>query len=75
MKQIRITLVSILVCGFLLGNFKGYLALWSEEDPEPVQIFPQPIDMLPEADQIALEEGIYARSQIELDQILESYLS
>ena len=60
---------------FLLGSYKGYLALWKDGKSDPCQIFPCPVDSLPEADRIALEEGILARSRIELDQILEDYLS
>ena len=64
-----------LALAWILGSCKGYLALWKEGDPEPFQIFPCPVDSLPEEDRLALEEGIPARSRIELDQILEDYLS
>lgn len=64
-----------LLLGFLLGNFKGYLALWDEDDPEPIQIFPCPVSSLPPADQEALDQMIYARSELELSGLLEDYLS
>lgn len=60
---------------FLLGNHKGYLALWKEDNPEPYQIFPVKIDSLPEADQKSLERGIRARSDLELAGLLEDFLS
>ena len=60
---------------FLLGSCKGYLALWKDGSADPFQIFPCPVDSLPEADRLALEAGIPARSRIELEQILEDYLS
>ena len=69
----RITMVILL--GFLLGSFKGYVALWKDSSPEPFQIYPCPVNALPEADQKALENGITARSEMELDQLLEDYLS
>lgn len=75
MDRCRHSLAVVIALGFLLGSFKGYLALWEEDKAEPVQIFPCPVDSLPEADQTALEEGIHARSRIELDQFLEDYLS
>lgn len=64
-----------LLSAFLLGSHKGYLALWKEDDPEPYQIFPVKISSLPEADQQALEQGIPARSDLELAQLLEDFLS
>jgi len=65
----------VLTMMFLLGNHKGYLALWKEDRPEPFQIFPVKVESLPEADQEALEKGIPARSEIELSSLLEDFLS
>ena len=75
MNQIRISFSFIILLGFLLGSFKGYLALWTEDDPDPFQIYPVEVSILPEADQKALSEGIYARSEPELNHMLEDYLS
>ena len=75
MKKKAAGISLILFLGFILGSFKGYVALWKEGAPDPVQIFPCPVDALPEADRNALEQGIYARSQLELDQLMEDYLS
>ena len=71
----RNTIITIFALGYILGSFKGYLALWKDNGPEPVQIFPCPVDSLPEEDRISLENGIYARSDIELEALLEDYLS
>ena len=68
-------LTTAIVLGFILGNCKGYVALWKDGNPEPIQVFPCPVDSLPEADQLKLQEGIRARSEQELNQILEDYLS
>ena len=67
--------IIVLLTVFLLGNHKGYLALWKEDRPEPFQIFPVKIASLPEADQQALNTGISARSEIELSSLLEDFLS
>ena len=68
-------LFTVLAVMFLLGNHKGYLALWKESSPEPFQIFPVKVESLPEADQAALETGVAARSEIELSSLLEDFLS
>ena len=68
-------LPALLALMFLLGNYKGYLALWKEDRPEPFQIFPLQIASLPEQDQDALERGIPARSETELSSLLEDFLS
>ena len=60
---------------FLLGNYKGYLALWKEDREDPVQIFPLQVSSLPEQDQATLERGIPARSETELSSLLEDFLS
>ena len=60
---------------FLLGNYKGYLALWKEDREDPVQIFPLQVSSLPEQDQSALDRGITARSETELSSLLEDFLS
>ena len=60
---------------FLLGNYKGYLALWKEDRTDPIQIFPLQVSSLPEQDQATLERGIPARSETELSSLLEDFLS
>ena len=75
MAFIRYTAAVCLTLVYLLGSFKGYLALWKEDSPEPFQIFPVKVSSLPEADQEALAQGIRARSEIELSSLLEDFLS
>lgn len=60
---------------FMLGSYKGYLALWADGNPEPRQIYPCPVSSLPQADQQALEKGIYIGTNSELARRLEDYLS
>ena len=67
---------SFLMIFFLvMGSWKGYAALFEPGKDEPRQIFPCPVDTLPEADRIALEKGIPIRNARDLQQVLEDYLS
>lgn len=72
MKKQLFPLLALLL---LLGSHKGYVALFQEGCSEPMQIFPCPVTSLPVADQTALEQGIPIRSETELAQRLEDYLS
>ena len=59
----------------VLGAWKGYVALFDQGAVEPKQIFPCPVEALPEPDQEALNNGIIVRNQRDLQQLLEDYLS
>jgi len=59
----------------MLGCWKGYVALFEKGQVEPRQIFPCPVDSLPEEDQQRLLEKIPLRNQRDLQQALEDYLS
>ena len=65
----------LLMLYLLLGSWKGYVALFQKGSEEPRQIFPCPVDSLPEEDQKALAEKIPIRNQRDLQQALEDYLS
>ena len=65
----------LLALYLVLGTWKGYVALFDEGEKEPRQFFPTPVSALPVADQEALEKGIVIRSQRQLQQLLEDYLS
>jgi hypothetical protein len=58
-----------------LGSFRGFLALFQDDRPEPRQIYPLKISSLPPADQQALERGIPVRSEKQLQHLLEDFLS
>ena len=68
-------LSGLLALYVVIGSWKGYVALFDQGAAEPKQIFPCPVEALPEADQQALENGIIVRNQRDLQQILEDYLS
>lgn len=68
-------LAIIIMLSFLLGCHRGYIALWKEGHPEPVEVFPYKVTSLPPADQQALTEGIEIHDEQQLHSILEDFLS
>ena len=64
-----------LFIGFLLGISDGYITLWKDSGGYPLQVFPYRAEMLPPADQQALEKGIYITGKQDLARLLEDYLS
>ncbi len=68
-------LLRIAVLGLLLGIHDGHIALWDGNDPEPIRVFPYRAELLPAADQAALEKGIVLDSVQELRRLLQDYLS
>lgn len=60
---------------WVLGAWKGYVAIFEKGQEEPRQIFPYSVASLPPADQEALEQGITVRTEQQLQQLLEDYLS
>lgn len=70
-RQIYLTLVFL----FLVGNHKGFIALWTDTASDPVCVYPYSVASLPQADQTRLNEGIYLESDEALSQLLEDYLS
>ena len=71
-QRIRSLLLALYL---VLGTWKGYVALFDGGEEEPKQFFPTPVSALPAADQEALKKGIVIRSQRQLQQLLEDYLS
>ena len=64
-----------LFCLFLLGSYKGYIALWNDKNKDPVKVFPYSVQSLPPADQKRLNKGIEISSVEQLYKLLEDYLS
>ena len=60
---------------YLLGVRGGYVALWQDEDPEPVAVFPYAVASLPLEDQEALFRGIVIQNEEDLRSRLEDFLS
>ena len=74
MKNFRCLYVALLFT-FLLGVKDGYISLWTDSSPDPVEVFPYQARFLPLADQQALEQGIPIENEAELNRLLEDYLS
>jgi hypothetical protein len=69
------TVLPLLLFSFLLGIQDGHIALWKDEDPNPLRVFPYRAEMLPLHDQKALEKGIVLENESDLVHLLEDYLS
>lgn len=65
----------LLLMGFLLGSYKGRLAVWKDDDPEPYRIYPCPVYLLPKEERDALQQGIRIESMDDLSNFLENFLS
>lgn len=74
MKRQR-TICSILLLGFLLGIYEGKVALWKDNQKQPLRVFPYKASMLPKQDQQALKKGIHIENIQQLQQLIEDYLS
>ena len=70
-RQIYLALVFV----FLIGNYKGFIALWKDPVGDPAMVFPYSVASLPQKDQQLLNEGIYLESEAQLNALLEDYLS
>lgn len=64
-----------LLAVYLLGIHDGKVALWSGDDPEPAQVFPYRVSMLPKEARELLEQGIPINSMEDLNRLMEAYLS
>lgn len=73
--KIKNLVISTLLLGYILGIHNDKLALWKDDDPEPIKIFPFSVTSLPKADQNALRHGIKIKDKEGLMHIIEDYLS
>ena len=64
-----------LLFAFLIGNHKGFIALWKDPAADPAMVFPYSVSSLPPQDQQLINKGIYLESEAELHRLLEDYLS
>ena len=75
MMKLKEYLYCILLAGFLIGIHNGRIAIWQGEDPQPKAILPYSAELLPEADRIALQNGIRLNSREDLTRFLEDFCS
>ena len=69
------TIYYVLLASLFLGTHQGRLALWKQEDPRPLAVYPCTVSALPAADQELLARGIPIQSEEELTALLEDLLS
>ncbi len=60
---------------YILKNHNGRIALFSSKSEIPIKIYDIYAKSLPEKDTQALNEGIKAESEAELNNLIETYLS
>lgn len=65
----------LMLAGYLLGISRGYVAVWKDEDPEPMLVTRMPVALLPKKDVEALEKGIRLPDDYTLVQALEDFCS
>lgn len=75
MRKRSSMLYSIILLGFLIGIHNGKIALWRDNNPTPVKVFPYRAEILPEADQSALRKGIRINNITDIQRLLQDYLS
>jgi len=76
MKKRYLHLCTMALCfSFLVGLQDGRIALWKDDDPEPVKVFPYPVSILPKEARRALTQGIRVETEEELYELIEKYLS
>lgn len=61
--------------GLYLGCWQNHVALFHDPDPEPIQVYPVALSLLPHKDQLELRNGIALSGTEELSALLEDLLS
>lgn len=68
-------MINLMLClGFLMGIYRGRIALWWGSESTPSYILPVPVFILSQEDRNALAAGIRFDSMEELKQLLDEYL-
>ncbi len=73
-KPVNNLLMCLLITGFLLGIYRGRVALWSDDDPAPVKVFPIPASQLSSPVRSVLAHGIRFETLSDLQELMEKYL-
>jgi len=64
-----------LAVSLYLGCWQNHVALFHDPDPDPIQVYPVQLDLLPQKDQLELRNGIPVSGTEELSKLLEDLLS
>lgn len=75
MKKIIHMIYCTMLLGFLLGIHNGQIALWKDEDPQPMMILPYKAESLPIKERMLLKKGIRFDSLEQIEKIVSEYLS
>jgi len=73
MKRIRATI--FLPLWLILGCWNEHIALFQENNPTPISIFPYRVEAFPLPDQSALKTGIPIANDEHLQRLLQDFLS
>ena len=66
---------NFLMLSFLLGAYRGRLALWKDGESHPCKVFPCPVMTLPKKVQQELKKGIRLDTIEDVNQLLENFVS
>lgn len=75
-KKTQKVLVHLVLWGFILGIWRGYVAVWQAEDPQPLLYRTDtPASSLLPMDRSRLRQGLRFRDLEDLTQAMEDYCS
>ena len=74
-KRVHSCVATMLLFGFLVGCYRGRIAVWKDDDPEPCRVFPCLVSILPKKDREALYKGIRIEDMDDVNQFLINFLS
>ena len=72
---IRSVLTAVLLFGFLLGIRNGQIALWKDNDPQPLRVFSWRAMLLPQQIQDALTKGIHIEEDSDIGQLIRDMIA
>lgn len=61
--------------GYIIGNYQDKIAVFTQGDKVPIEIYDVYISTLPEKDQKDIIKGIYVESKTKLKELIEDYTS
>lgn len=71
---IRHLAAAFLLAGFILGIRNGQVAIWKDDDPQPIRTFPWSAAMLPSQIRQALEKGIYVEESSDIGLLIKDMI-
>ena len=68
-------LTALILSGFLLGVRNGQVAIWKDNDPQPIRVFNWSVSLLPSPIQEALIKGIRIDSDSDIGQLIQDMIA